>query len=170
MKERLKSQPQSSPCFFPPTLVQQTSASMMLCADTLTTNPCHDSQGWDKVESTQLTSSKRPYNFVMFTQTATPTVGRRAALTGVVMVSPALQPMGGCLTSAVPTARQPTPTCPNLGASNRASAAALEDAGGQITLPPMMSHLLARKPAKSQLGQTLHLGHGSKGVPRRPKC
>ena len=172
MKETVKSQPQSSPCSFPPKPVQQTSA--MLCADALTTNPCRDSQGWDKLESTQLTRSKGSYNFVMLTQTATSTAGRIAAQTDVVMVSPALQSMGGCLTSAVPTLRQQVGTPPQLALTWVPATGHLlqhwEDAGGWTALTPMMCHLSACKPAKSQLGWTLHPGHCAEGVPRRPKC
>lgn len=174
MKERLKSQPQCSPCAPPPKPVQQTSASVTLCADALTTNPCHDSQGWDKLESTQLTRSKGPYHFVMLIQTATSAAGRMAVQTDVGMVSPALQSTGGCLTSAVPTPRQQVGTPPQLALIWVPATGHLlqrwEDAGGWTALTPMTSPLSACKQAKSQLGQTLHLAHRSEGVPRSPKC
>lgn len=145
-----------------------------MCADALTTNPCHDSQGWDELESTQLTRSKGPYNFVMLTQTATSTAGRMVAQTDVVVVSPALQSTGGCLTSAVPTPRRQAGTPPQLALTWVPATGHLlqrwGEAGGQPALTPVMSHLSARKLAKSWLGRTLHLGHRSKGVPRSPKC
>lgn len=145
----------------------------MLCADALTTNPCCDSQGWDKLESTQLTGTKGPYNFVMLTQIATSTAGRMGAQTDVVLVSPALQSTGGCLTSAVPLPRPQAGTPPQLALTWVPATGHLlqrwEEAGGRPALTPVMALLSACTRAKSWLGWTLHLGHRSEGVPRSPR-
>lgn len=146
----------------------------MLCADALTINPCHNSQGWDKLDSTKLTRSKGLYNVVMFTQTITSIAGRIVAQSNVVMVSPALQFTGSHLTLVVPTPRQHVGTLSQLVLTWVPATGHLlqrwEGAGGQTALTPMVWHLLACKPAKSQLGQTLHLSHHAESVPRRPKC
>lgn len=101
----------------------------MPCADALTTNPCHDSQGWDKLESTQLTKEQGAIQFcgaysnhhLYCWEDGGPDQ------CGHSVPCPAIQGRLPDSDSAYTQATRwyPTPACPNLGASNTTSAAAL---------------------------------------------
>lgn len=149
-KIKMQPHPQPSPCSFPPKPVQVASASMVPCADVLTTNPAQTpgaGTSWIRpslpgVRATPFCDAYSNCHLYCWEDSGTDQCGHSVSCPAIVPDVDGANTQSSTCPQRQLRSRSTTWGCPHLRM----------DAGGQTL---MMSHLLARKPAKSRLGWTL---------------